>query len=108
MGRERKRAASRRKRRPDAEADGLSLEERRCALRTPTFKEGAALCADGRVIDCIVRNVSELGCLLKLDNAQLLPDLLDIRIEPDRRPRPAVLIWRSATLAGLLFVRSPS
>ncbi len=85
--------------------DEVSPEERRGDIRRPTFKAGEIILDDGRKVACIVRNISDSGCLMKLDNADALPDDVAIRIDLDKPPRPAEIVWRSATLAGAMFVR---
>lgn len=93
----------------DADAvDLINIEERRAAVRRATFKAGEVIFGDGARLPCIVRNVSESGCLIKLDNAGILPDLFDVRIDLDKPSRTAELVWRSTTLAGAMFVRKPS
>ncbi len=83
----------------------LSPDERRGSVRRPTFKAGEIILDDGRKIACIVRNISDSGCLMKLDNADALPDYVAIRIDLDAPPRPAEIVWRSTSLAGAMFVR---
>lgn len=85
--------------------DEVSPDERRGAVRRPTFKAGEIILADGRKVPCIVRNISDSGCLMKLDNADALPDYVAIRIDLDTPPRPAEVVWRSTSLAGAMFVR---
>lgn len=86
--------------------DEVSPDERRGAVRRPTFKAGEIVLDDGRRVACVVRNISDSGCLIKLDNADALPDYVAIRIDLDASPRPAEIVWRSTTLAGAMFVRS--
>ena len=88
--------------------DLAHIEERRGAVRAPTFKAGEVLLPDGVGIDCIVRNVSESGCLIKLENAATLPERVRVRIDLDTPPRPVEIVWRSTTLAGAMFIREPS
>lgn len=88
--------------------DLTNIEERRSSTRRPTFKAGEIILEDGAAIDCVVRNVSESGCLIKLDNANALPDEISIRIDLDKPARRAEIIWRSTSLAGAMFVREPS
>ncbi|MFN3958585.1 MAG: PilZ domain-containing protein [Parvularculaceae bacterium] len=85
--------------------DEVTPDERRRDVRRPTFKAGEIILDDGRKVPCIVRNISDSGCLMKLDNADALPDFVAIRIDLDAPPRPAEIVWRSSTLAGAMFVR---
>jgi hypothetical protein len=52
-----------------------------------------------------VRNVSDSGCLIKLEQAAALPDDVEIRMDLDKPARAAEVVWRSSTLAGAMFVR---
>ncbi|MCB2097600.1 MAG: PilZ domain-containing protein, partial [Parvularculaceae bacterium] len=63
---------------------------------------------DGGALDCIIRNVSDSGCLIKIENAGALPDRISVRIDLDKAARPVEIIWRSTTLAGAMFIREPS
>lgn len=85
--------------------DEILPDERRGSVRSATFKAGEILLEDGRKLACIVRNISDSGCLMKLDNADALPEFIAIRIDLDAPPRPAEIVWRSTTLAGAMFVR---
>lgn len=92
---------------PDS-VDLINIEERRSTMRRPTFKAGEITFGENGVMPCIVRNVSENGCLIKLENAHAIPDLVDIRIDIDTPPRQAEIVWRSTTLAGAMFIKKPS
>ncbi len=85
--------------------DEVLPDERRRDVRRATFKAGEIILDDGRKVACIVRNISDSGCLMKLENADALPDFVAIRLEVDAPPRPAEIVWRSSTLAGAMFVR---
>jgi hypothetical protein len=85
--------------------DEVLPDERRRDVRRPTFKAGEVILDDGRRVACIVRNISDSGCLMKLENADALPDYVAIRIDLDSPARPAEIVWRSSTLAGAMFVR---
>lgn len=88
--------------------DEVLPDERRRDVRRATFKAGEVILDDGRRVPCIVRNVSDSGCLMKLENADALPDFVAIRVDVDSPPKPAEVVWRSATLAGAMFVRKYS
>ncbi len=88
--------------------DLVNLEERRQAMRQPAFKAGEVIFEDGSAQDCIVRNVSDSGCLIKLENANALPDDVLIRIDRSKPARRVEIVWRSTSLAGAMFVREPS
>lgn len=109
MGGHNKPSVSKGANRAEAEAIDLAhIEERRGNHRRPTFKAGEIRLEGDRSVPCIVRNVSESGCLIKVDNATALPDLVEIRIDLDKPARQAEIVWRSTTLAGAMFVRKYS
>ena len=56
----------------------------------------------------MIRNISDSGCLIKLENANALPEEVLIRLERSKPPRRVEIVWRSTTLAGAMFVREPS
>lgn len=92
----------------DLDADVVELAditERRGAVRRPVFKAGEVILPGGAVLPCIVRNVSDSGCLIKLEQAAALPDDVEIRMDLDKPARAAEVVWRSSTLAGAMFVR---
>lgn len=88
--------------------DPIALEERRDAMRQPTFRAGEIILEDDSALDCIIRNVSDGGCLIKVENAHALPECVRVRIDCGKPARRAEIIWRSTTLAGAMFVREPS
>lgn len=88
--------------------DLVNLEERRASVRQPTFKAGEIILDDGEALDCVVRNLSESGCMIKVENANALPDSVLIRIDRDMPARRAEIVWRSTALAGALFLKEPS
>lgn len=88
--------------------DLVNLEERRQSFREPTFKAGEVILEDGTALDCVVRNVSDTGCLVKLENANALPEEIRIRIDLGKPPRQAQIIWRSTSLAGAMFTNEPN
>ncbi|MCB2113600.1 MAG: PilZ domain-containing protein [Parvularculaceae bacterium] len=109
MGRQSKPGVRKKSGERNPESSELSqVEERRGSVRQPTFKAGEVILPDAGALDCIIRNVSENGCLIKIENAGALPDKISIRIDRDKPPRQAEIIWRSSTLAGAMFIRELS
>ena len=109
MSSQNKPVAGKKNSRPKADPiDLVNLEERRLATRQPTFKAGEVILEDGSVHDCIIRNISDSGCLIKLENANALPPEVEIRLERGKPARRAEIVWRSTSLAGAMFVREPS
>ena len=88
--------------------DLVNIEERRQAVRHPTFKAGEVVLEDGTVLDCVIRNVSDSGCLIKIENANALPADIKVRIDRGAQLRRVEIIWRTTSLAGARFVRELS
>ncbi|GGD91872.1 hypothetical protein GCM10011390_08250 [Aureimonas endophytica] len=84
------------------EADGA---ERRIAPRTKVLKRAQVLFNNNfSVFDCVVRNISSTGALLTIDEAAHLPKEFGVRIGDDRTIRPARLVYRRGTFAGIRFL----
>ncbi len=88
--------------------DLVNLEERRRSVRAPTFKAGEIILEDGTALDCVVRNVSDSGCLIKIENANALPEEILVKIDLGKCARRATIIWRATSLAGAMFLQEPS
>ncbi len=79
--------------------------ERRVAPRTRILKSGKILFNNRfSTFDCTVRNISATGALLTIDPAVPLPKVFEIRIGEDEAVRPAKLVYRRDTLAGIHFL----
>ncbi|MCQ8781263.1 PilZ domain-containing protein [Mangrovibrevibacter kandeliae] len=86
---------------PSMEPDGA---ERRTALRTRTLKRAKILFNNHfSTIDCIVRNISDTGALLTLDESVHLPKAFDVRVGEEKDHRPAKLVYRRGMFAGIRF-----
>lgn len=59
--------------------------------------------ADTAQIKCVIRNVSNKGCMIVTNRAAELPDIVQIIPEGFDRPIRAVRAWRRDNMAGLCF-----
>ena len=57
----------------------------------------------GSTMDCVVRNISEGGACVELDQAAKLPDQINLKIPRKGRSFLAKMIWRHANRVGLAF-----
>lgn len=76
--------------------------ERRRHTRSRDFASGTI--ADGRrraTVDCVVRNLSEGGALLLLDEPRRAPVEMELAIRGGSRP--ARIVWRGDTAVGVAF-----
>jgi len=90
--------------RPPGAVAKLCPSDKRRSERHTTFKNGKIILRDRSVIDCIVRNDSEHGCLVTAIGAESLPDEVMIQLDMLSGHRPARVAWRDQGVAGLEFL----
>ncbi len=80
-----------------------SSEKQRCAPRRRVLK-AAQIVLDGgqRVIDCMIRDISESGAKIDTEVEQALPGQFWV-VLPDGTRRPTKLVWQNANLLGVHF-----
>ncbi len=79
--------------------------ERRVAPRVRTLKQAKILFNNRySTFDCTVRNISATGALLTIDRAVPLPKVFEIRIGEGEAIRPAKLVYRRDSFAGIHFL----
>ncbi len=71
--------------------------------RHRTLKAGRIILSDQRVLDCLIRDMSEVGARVKFGAFTQLPDTFEILIESERRILPAELAWQNGLEAGIHF-----
>ncbi len=82
-----------------------SDSERRIAPRVRTLKQAKILFNNRySTFDCTVRNISATGALLTIDRAVPLPKVFEIRIGESEPVRPAKLVYRRDSFAGIHFL----
>jgi hypothetical protein len=80
------------------------MQERRQSVRDKVLFGGVAeLNERGPAVNCVVRNFSDNGACVELDNGAALPEQLNLTIARKGRSYIAHMIWRSANRAGLAF-----
>ena len=57
----------------------------------------------GSTMDCVVRNISEGGACVEIDQARKLPEEINLTIPRKGRSFLARMIWRQANRVGLAF-----
>jgi PilZ domain-containing protein len=57
----------------------------------------------GSTMDCVVRNISERGACVEIDQAAKIPEEMSLTIARKGRSFLARLIWRQANKVGLAF-----
>jgi PilZ domain len=85
------------------------MQERRSGPRKRVFKGAKIILNDGRsVIDCVLRNLSETGVRITVDNAAAIPPVFDLLIEGESQPRHCRRSWLSDRSLGVLFTPKPA
>lgn len=80
------------------------MRERRQEFRGRVYYGGRLTFNDRQsTLDCIVRNFSQAGARIDVDEAAILPDELDITIERRSAAFLARIIWRRQHEIGLAF-----
>ena len=78
--------------------------DKRRTPRLRTFKGGSIMYGVMASIDCIIRNMTETGAALEVNNPSGIPDEFTLLIKPEFVKRNCRVIWRSATRVGVEFV----
>ncbi len=80
------------------------MQDRRQNVRDKVFLGGLAEVNErGSTMDCVVRNISERGACVEIDETARLPENLSLSIPRRGRSFLARMIWRHANLVGLAF-----
>jgi two-component system cell cycle response regulator len=79
------------------------MSERRTNLRGRTLKGGKIIIGKLSVIDCVIRDLTQLGARLKVDNTTDVPNSFELQIKPDSARRPASVVWRGYGEIGIKF-----
>jgi hypothetical protein len=80
------------------------LERRTVALRKRTLKAGAIEFDRGGGITSTVRNLSDTGALLQVENVIGVPDEFTLFIDADHFKRRCQVVWRQLNKLGVRFV----
>ena len=80
------------------------MQDRRQDVRDKVFLGGVAEFNErGSTMDCVVRDISEHGACVEIDEAARLPENLNLSIPRKGRSFLAQTIWRQANRVGLAF-----
>lgn len=81
------------------------MEERRKIPRSRTYLTGRlAFNRKASTVDCVVRNLTEQGARIAFSRSNPTPADIEFCVPSRTAYRPARLVWRSETEAGLMFV----
>jgi hypothetical protein len=59
------------------------------------------------VIDCVVRDLTNVGARIEIQNTVDLPEAVDITFDGGHTFQPCRLVWRTLNETGLEFFRPP-
>jgi hypothetical protein len=79
-----------------------SVEEKREYMRVEIEKP-AKLSFDGTTLSCLIRNLSESGAAIDIENAAYLPARFRLTMLPDRTVRDCRLVWIKTNRIGVAF-----
>lgn len=79
--------------------------ERRQSLRRRVLKGGHFYFNKGYgAFDCVVKNLSDEGALVKMEDSSGLPSVFDFVISSDVLKRQATFVWQQNGIAGVKFL----
>ena len=78
--------------------------EKRATQRHRVFK-GGTVTFEGNGVACTVRNISDSGAAIDLENPGLLPHAFTLSISCDNLVRNCRAVWRNDRRVGLAFVQ---
>lgn len=81
--------------------------DERTDARTKTFIAGRIIGSDGgSPLDCIVKDLSEGGAKIEVEDATTVPAMFELEIPQRRTAFRAEIRWRYAHLIGVKFIAS--
>jgi diguanylate cyclase (GGDEF)-like protein len=90
--------------RQNSDSQQQTMQERRKATRTRSLRHGRILFNDRRsVIDCVIRNLSNLGACLEVANVVGVPPAFDLQIDHEAASRQCAAIWYGENRIGVEF-----
>ena len=78
--------------------------ERRKLARSRVLKGAKLVVGSTSTIDCVVRNVTNVGARIEIANTIELPDSLGLSFNGGFTVRPCRVAWRSVTETGVQFI----
>ena len=81
------------------------MAERRKHPRSRVLKSAKLVLGGSSVIDCIVRNLTNVGARVLVQNTITLPDHLHLTFDGGRSNRACKVAWRRLNETGLEFVK---
>lgn len=80
------------------------MAERRKNPRSRVLKSAKLVLGRSSVIDCVVRNLTNIGACVVVQNPIMLPEHLHLSFDGGRSNRQCKVVWRRLNEIGLEFV----
>ena len=81
----------------------MGMGEKRRSPRFRTIKGGSILFGSTACVDCIIRNMSDTGASLEVENPAGIPDDFTLLIRPEIIKRNCHVVWRRERRVGVRF-----
>jgi hypothetical protein len=78
------------------------MENKRNTNRRRILKAGS-IAFNGSAIDCVVRNISDTGAALEVENQVGIPPTFDLVIAADHFTQRCRVVWRKEKRIGVVF-----
>ena len=79
------------------------MSERRNNTRSRVLKSAKLIVGRSSTIDCVVRNLTNVGARIQIPNTTDLPEKLDMTFDGGRSLRPCRIVWRTLNETGVEF-----
>ena len=79
------------------------MQERRSNPRRRVLKAGRIAFGRAGGFDCMIRNLSDKGACLEVENLVGVPDSFTLVIDHDHMRQPCHIIWRKEKRIGVAF-----
>ena len=79
------------------------MQERRRSARSRVVKSAKLVLGASSVIDCVVRNLTNVGARVEISYTTDLPESLQLTFDGGRSYRPCRIIWRTINETGVKF-----
>lgn len=80
------------------------MTERRRTPRNWTLNGGTIIFGTAAGIDCVIRNMSDIGAALEVERTAGIPDDVTLPIKPEIIKRKCRVIWRSVKRIGVELI----
>jgi hypothetical protein len=84
----------------------LYVQERRKIIRGRVLKNARFVVGASSTLDCVVRNLSNVGARVQIQDTTSLPERVDMTFDGGRTLRPCRIVWRTLNATGVQFLEN--